>query len=327
MLAAVIADCRRIPGVNVATTWDQRLGPPPFDGVDLHPVLGPEVERSLFCRLAANADATLVIAPELEGILAARAKLVEASGGRSIGSSVSAISRCADKLELAAILQAAGVETIETHPLHLLHAAEEELRYPAVVKPRDGAGSQETFLVRDAAECRRLAAAWRESRWLQQAIWQPFVAGRAVSVGVLLPHAALAGPCSVPGAEALPVCDQILSDDGRFAYRGGRVPSSLADPGRVQAAALRACQAVAGLQGYVGVDLIVPEQASAEPIVVEINPRLTTSYLGYAALTEENLAARMLFPERAFPPLRWKPREIGYGPSGKASDSQGAGIT
>ena len=42
-------------------------------------------------------------------------------------------------------------------------------------------------------------------------------------------------------------------------------------------AAEKAVEAVSGLKGYVGVDIILTDK---EPIIIEINPRLTVSYIG-----------------------------------------------
>jgi len=42
-------------------------------------------------------------------------------------------------------------------------------------------------------------------------------------------------------------------------------------------AALRTCNALPGLRGYIGVDLVLTE---SDAVVIEVNPRLTTSYLG-----------------------------------------------
>jgi predicted ATP-grasp superfamily ATP-dependent carboligase len=61
-----------------------------------------------------------------------------------------------------------------------------------------------------------------------------------------------------------------------------------------------------GLCGYVGVDLIIPESMPRQPVVVEINPRLTTSYLGYRALAESNLAEWLLIPARFDRTIRWR---------------------
>ena len=47
--------------------------------------------------------------------------------------------------------------------------------------------------------------------------------------------------------------------------------------------------------GYLGVDLVLGEAADgSDDVVIEINPRLTTSYVGLRALARENLAAAML---------------------------------
>jgi predicted ATP-grasp superfamily ATP-dependent carboligase len=53
--------------------------------------------------------------------------------------------------------------------------------------------------------------------------------------------------------------------------------------------------ALPGAFGYLGVDLVLGESADgADDFVIEINPRLTTSYIGLRAAVEENLAAAML---------------------------------
>jgi predicted ATP-grasp superfamily ATP-dependent carboligase len=146
----------------------------------------------------------------------------------------------------------------------------------------------------------------RNESMLASAIWQPFIRGQALSVGVLMPGA------SGKPAEALPVCVQVLSQDGRFHYQGGRVPAQCERAAEVQRVATEACQKVPGLRGYVGVDLILPDDPAAPPVVVEINPRLTTSYLGYQTLCEDNLAERMLFPDREAAPLRFRETQVSF---------------
>jgi hypothetical protein len=49
----------------------------------------------------------------------------------------------------------------------------------------------------------------------------------------------------------------------------------------------RAGAAIGGLRGYIGFDLICTANG---PLLVEINPRLTTSYIGYRELATANLA-------------------------------------
>lgn len=294
MLRAVLEDCSRIPGLSVATTWDTRLGEHSFCGVDVHPVSGPDEEADRFRELAVTCDATWLIAPEFDCILENRARIVEQVGGRLVSPSADAIALCADKFRLAGVLDAWGIETIPTGLIDPGVETGESLPFPIVIKPRDGAGSQETYLVRSGDEWKKLRPAFGEGRLEVNAIWQPYIPGRAVSMAVILTP-------NRQSPDSLPVCDQILSTDGRFSYLGGRVPGHVKDPYRIHQCAVQACRLIPGLAGYVGVDLIEPEENPERPVVVEINPRVTTSYLGYAAfaaLTEENLAMRILFPEQ-----------------------------
>ncbi len=52
-------------------------------------------------------------------------------------------------------------------------------------------------------------------------------------------------------------------------------------------AAIGICQALPGLRGFVGVDLVL---TATDAIVIEVNPRLTTAYLGVRSALEENVA-------------------------------------
>jgi predicted ATP-grasp superfamily ATP-dependent carboligase len=256
MLAAVLEDFRCIPGVE--------------------PVNMPsDAGREAFEELVRSSDCTLLIAPEFDGLLAGLCRRVEQAGGRLIGPSSEAVKLTGDKVRLARHLSEAGV------PTPGCYAPGEPVPFPAVLKPRDGAGSQATFLVHDREELSRCRAAALAEGWRGELIVQPYVRGTAASVAFLV------GP-----ADCLPLLPaaQHLSDDGRFHYQGGRVPlpSELCE--RAVAVARPAVLAVPGLRGYVGVDLVLGETDQ----VLEINPRLTTSYVGLRALALTNLAEAML---------------------------------
>ncbi|HUG89994.1 MAG TPA: ATP-grasp domain-containing protein [Planctomycetaceae bacterium] len=310
MVEAVIADLARMPGARVVTTWDARLDPPRGAGVsfECRLVRNPDEERRVFGECAAACEATLVIAPEFDGILLDRRRLVSEAGGRWLGCSADAIELCADKLRLAEHLRSHGVRTIETWPLAAAPTAGEHL----VVKPRDGAGSQLTFLVRNQAELDGVLHELAASDWRERVIVQPFMPGQAVSVTAVVSEGGRR-------VEVLPLADQHLSDDGRFRYLGGRVRFPPPQPEQSGAESLvrAACRAVSGLSGYVGFDLILPAEDPAAPVLVEINPRLTTSYLGYRRLTSDNLAERLLHPDRSCPPPVWDTAAVHFRPDGR----------
>jgi len=53
-------------------------------------------------------------------------------------------------------------------------------------------------------------------------------------------------------------------------------------------------------------------------LIVEANPRLTTSYLGYRALANENLARKIVQPARAAAPIAWKAGTVEFTADGAA---------
>src|SRR5207249_11002747 len=112
--------------------------------------------------------------------------------------------------------------------------------FPVVWKPRDGAGSTDTFLIRDQFELAQ-ALALRNPR--RPMILQEFVQGQAASVAFL---------CGPHGHLPLLPTFQLLSDDGRFKYQGGElpIPPELAE--RAVRLGRRAVECVPGLLGYVG---------------------------------------------------------------------------
>ncbi len=72
-----------------------------------------------------------------------------------------------------------------------------------------------------------------------------------------------------------------------FKYRGSRVPFDHRAKKRALELACSAVNLIPGLGGYVGVDLVLGEDLVQ---LIEINPRLTTSYIGLRQVAQLNLA-------------------------------------
>jgi predicted ATP-grasp superfamily ATP-dependent carboligase len=281
MLHAVAEDFARLAGVHVTTLVDDRCPEPP--GHECRHVTSAE-ERDAFCDCAAHADATLVIAPEFDGLLLQHSRWVLDTGGRLLGALPAAIELGGDKLALVAHWQRRSVRTPGT-----ALACD---RVPAiggppwVCKPRHGAGSQATFLVRDPADWPAVFARARAEWPTGDLLVQTYVPGLAASVAFL---------CAPGRCVPLMPAEQCLSDDGRFTYRGGRLPLPALLHDRAVRVAQAAIQGVAGLQGYIGVDLILgAAEDGSEDHAIEINPRLTTSYIGLRRLCRGSLAQAWL---------------------------------
>ena len=259
--------------------------------------------ESPFGELARAADQTLVIAPECGGRLEHLCREVLRVGGRLLGPSPDAVRLTADKLDLARHWARHAVPTPRTWPL-----GKEPAGLPVVVKPRDGAGSQATRLTTDQGPV--LSPSRPASSWPGPLIAQEYVPGFAASVAFVI------GPA---GRWPLVPCEQILSPDGRFQYQGGRLPIRAELAQRAVRVATPAVVCVPGLLGYVGVDVILCDDG--RDWAIEINPRLTTSYVGLRALATFNIAEAMLAAVRgeSLPEVGWHDGAITFTPDGTVS--------
>jgi predicted ATP-grasp superfamily ATP-dependent carboligase len=282
MFTAVAEDLARVPGVEVVGLVHEAFDETEVAGCRW---IRTRAEEDACRALAATAAYTLLIAPEFADLLAARCRWVLEAGGRLLGPGPDAVRLTADKLALARHLHAHGVPTPVCHladdPLALA-----ALRFPVVCKPRHGAGSLATYLVNAPEDLAAALAASAAEMPADQAILQSFHLGLPVSIAFLI------GPRQI--LPLLPASQQ-LSPDGRFRYAGGSLPLPPALAERAVALGRRAVEAVPGLRGYVGVDLVLGHAADGrDDQVIEINPRLTTSYIGLRALVETNLALALL---------------------------------
>jgi predicted ATP-grasp superfamily ATP-dependent carboligase len=273
MRRAVADDFRALEDVEVVTTLDARFRAEDHDRATV--LVREGEEETILGQLSACCDYTVVIAPETGGILEQRAALVEQSGGRTLGASPAAIALTADKLRLASHLARAGIATPPVERFDPLSRHPAAFGFPAVIKPVDGAGSLDTWLVRSVHDVPVLEVT--ETKW----IVQPFIEGAAMSASYLV------APDGEP--HLLGVGRQLMGlRGGRFVYEGGRIPGPL-ELGLGEH--LRAVRCVPGLRGYVGVDFIVDEE-SGRVTVIEINPRVTTSFVGWQRLLRTGTIAR-----------------------------------
>ncbi len=249
--------------IRVLTTLDARLDEPsePWEVVRIGP---GAVERRL-AQLAATVDCIVLIAPETNGVLADLTRGLETSPARLMGSTADAVEATADKARLAAILQAKGVTTPHTRIVDPRESLPPDATYPAVLKPIDGAGSLDTFLVRGPDDRPIIPAA------ISQAILQPRIAGQAMSASFLVDQSGRSSLIAM-GRQRMAIVD------GRFLYQGGELPTPLPE---AKMLLIQALDAVRGLRGFVGVDFLW-NQDREQATILEINPRPTTSYVGLA---------------------------------------------
>jgi tyramine---L-glutamate ligase len=221
-------------------------------------------------------DATILIAPESGGLLQRLAQVVREEGGKLLSPDPDFIDLTADKQRLAEYLGTAGIPV----PLGRSIAPGQQLRLPVpppwVMKPRDGAGSMGMT---------RLDKTPSEPALMELRL-EAYCPGQAVSV------AALTGP---RGSILLEPCRQQLRDTLHFEYLGGSLPLPAELRERAIHLARRTLQSLPETQGYVGMDMVLGARAGGEgDVLIEVNPRLTTSYAGLRQAVRGNLAKAMV---------------------------------
>jgi predicted ATP-grasp superfamily ATP-dependent carboligase len=278
MLKAMVNDLMNIPGMEIVVTRDWRLGALPGRVRTLRVTPGQQLEASLRPGVQ-NADAIWPLAPESDGTLERVVGMAVRSGVSVLACSTDAIRIAGMKSATADTLLEAGIAGVPTYRSPAATPAEHLV---LVIKPDDGAGCLDTLLLgRDEA------LAWWSRNGASRFVVQPYLPGQALSLSML---------CADGLADLLCLnrqCVRVIG--GVFRFGGVAVNVDPAERQRYRGLASAIARALPGLWGYVGVDLIETDRG---PVVVDINPRVTTSYAGLTAALGVNVAMRMLAVRR-----------------------------
>jgi len=280
MRDAIVADLLALEGLRVSVAGARGLpaGDPPHGATRVAPADGEPVE-AFVRRLAPCHDATWIVAPETGGALA---RLHAATGTAGwIGCDAATIAMASSKSATLAHLHARGIAT------PLAAAPGGDGRW--IVKPDDGAGTLATRVHPDRA---RAAADFAERRAAgASATLEPFVEGEALSISMIVGANLAAG-------DVVAINRQRIAADAEGRLRDEGVQSAAIDlhaDGRaaaMHALARDVVDAMPGLRGFVGIDLIWNEERG--PVLIEVNPRVTLAYVGLSRMLGRPLAADVL---------------------------------
>jgi predicted ATP-grasp superfamily ATP-dependent carboligase len=288
MRDALLRDFGAVPQVEITTTYDVRLGKPALHTqhkIQSHAAHANSNPTEIWQTLLSSCDVALVVAPETDGILHHLTQLIEASPAVNLGCDATSVKLTTSKLATSAVLQQSGITTILSYKADTFDCALGADKFPHgyVLKPDDGAGCDNAWYFVDSNAL---------DQWLQsnseelfKFIIQPYQTGLSASFSML---------CKQGKAWALACNEQKIEIDkthSHLKYSGSYINALASYSADFNELAQRIADAIPGLNGYVGVDVIIEDGVI---YVVEINPRITTSYIGLQQSLQHNPAELIL---------------------------------
>ena len=293
MLQTITSDFKAA-GHKVTVLLDERISKlnPPIIADSIIPVSCYEDTKELLVDLAKSNDAVYIIAPETGKTLQSFVEIEEQTGKVSLNSESKTIEKVADKKALFKVLEKSACPIPKTFVLNvndnlarIKSLIKSKLKYPMVFKPLDGTSCSGLSIVKEETQVGKAILKIKSESAEPNFIVQKFVEGETASISML---------CAKGKAVAISLNKQsvkIGGPDDLSSYEGGAVPFD--HPLKLKAfkQAEIMCEIFPGLRGYVGVDIILTKD---KLFVVDVNPRLTTSYVALSRVCRINLAEALV---------------------------------
>lgn len=291
MRDALLQDLAELNEFELVAMHDARLLPSALVSKSIQVSAGKF--KDCFQDVLAQVELVWLIAPETDGILLELSELCYEAEGREhgpkcLGSGYDAMLIGTSKSLCCEALQASKIHTLPVYagdelvqPDYFKKISRLKIRQ-WVAKPEDGAGCEGVRLFESLQALRDWIA--QEERYLNY-LAQPYQHGVAASFSML---------CRNGKAWLLSANQQhIACDDGSLKLEGVTVNGMTAYWQRFETIARKIAKMQPDALGYIGVDVIVDEQ-NDKIYVLEINPRLTTSYVGLKQALNYNPAKLIL---------------------------------
>lgn len=246
----------------------------------------------------AGYDACFPVAPEENHVLYEITKILEENSVEVMGSSSHAVLKCSDKFETYNLLKN-DFQVMESEKIFFrnLKDYKEIFAYgkKMLVKPADGVSCSGVWIVRSYADFIKASAHLKRTTNLPFFLLQEYKEGISTSVSILS-----------TGKKAMPLSlnrQKIGIKQGKLTYNGGKVPYEHELSDLAKDISQKAVEHINGLKGYVGVDLLLDE-ANHDIYILEINPRLTTSYIALRRVLNINLGKAVVDAARGILPTK-----------------------
>jgi predicted ATP-grasp superfamily ATP-dependent carboligase len=283
MRDALLCDLSELP-YEIITTIDARLNKPEFvsEAIVIHQ--NDDVWK-IWDQQILSADAVWIIAPETDDLLKKLTRLAVMHQKPIFGCGLVSIEITSSKNSTFQFLQNVGIDTIPTYRIKNWTKGEGAW----LAKPDDGAGCVDTVFFENAEDL----ANWIGSHHKESShVIQPYLSGKTASISCVMDHGK---------AYVLSCNSQLISfENHQLKFNGCELNGMKTHLDAFESVATKVAQSLPDLAGYVGIDVLVYGE---KVIVIEINPRLTTSYVGMARAIGVNPAELIInvLTENMFP--------------------------
>ena len=282
-------------GMQVYVVHDPRLPAPPST-CDVH-ILQPEEDPwQLWQQAVRDSDLVWLVAPESDGALERLSAMVLAENKGLLSCPPQAVALAASKYDTYCRLQNAALKVVPTWRAQEFFVQSAGMKQQSlwVAKPDDGISCEGTALFKDIDAMRNYLAAGH----MQSYVIQPYISGQAVSISMLC----RGGQAWLLSCNTQCITQQQVEDGSTFQtsafqgavfqFRGSVVNGMARHWPRFADIAAQVAQAMPELFAYVGVDLLMDK--AGELHILEVNPRLTTSFAGIAQAIGYNPACLLI---------------------------------
>ncbi|MHA1835913.1 MAG: ATP-grasp domain-containing protein [Candidatus Odinarchaeia archaeon] len=288
MLNSTLQDFQRFES-DVYTTLDYRIANfTPLLRVNVITILRPPQDiLTLFGSIIEDMDQILLIAPEQKGILYKITKIAENKHLIILGSSSEAIKMISNKYNLQVMAKNLGLNVPESVKISFNRSIDEikeivaNIGYPSVFRSLDSVGGSGVYLVKDETELERVILELKHSTEYDEFLAHKYINGIPASVS-LISNGMAAKPISL-NAQAI----TFDRESGSLNYLGGYIPLKYRRSTSIKRQATQLIENISGLRGFIGVDLIIGDDDQI--YFLEVNPRITTSYVGLRKIVDVNL--------------------------------------
>lgn len=267
MRDALLHDLLQVSDLTILTTHDARISPP---NASYSTVINATTDMwEVWRKCISQCDAAWIIAPETDGILLRLTEMIERQHKILLGSGSSAVKLCASKIASYQLLKTLPYPSPATYRWQAWQTIDATQQIGTwVCKQDDGVGAEDSACFRNTIPLHTFMQSRQHSH-----VIQPFIQGQTASISMLCKQ----GRTWLLSAN-LQKTEQTTFDakeSTQFVYTGSIVNGMVEHWQAFEKIAQLIALALPALSGYVGIDLIVTDQAIW---ILEINPRLTSSY-------------------------------------------------